>query len=254
MANYYSQHGEDYLLELMFPDKSDGFFVEVGCIDGKRFSNTLHFEEKGWKGLCVEAHPDYIDALIQNRPNSIICHYAVGEKDEDDVVFYANDRGSLSTLDKSQEARWKKHYAEYFHGFEEKHVVKRTLTSIFKENHIGHINILSLDIEGYEVPALQGLDFSLYQPDVLVIETDGDEQKIQQEKILSPLGYFIAISLAGNIFYVREQKLVDKVQDIVATIPLIRSKHPLDSGDDIRIQKKVDTRVKKSLWQGLFIK
>ena len=242
MTNYYSQHGEDYLLDLMFPDKNDGFFVEIGCIDGKRFSNTLYFEEKGWNGLCVEAHPDYISLLKQNRPNSIVCHYAVGEKDEDDVVFYANDRGSLSTLDKSQEARWKKNYTEYFHGFEEKRVAKRTLTSIFKENRLGHINILSLDIEGYEVPALQGLDLGLYQPDVLVIETDGNEQKIQQEKILSTQGYFDATSLSGNIFYVREQKLAAKVQNIVATVPLIQSRHPLDSGDDILVQKKVDTR------------
>jgi FkbM family methyltransferase len=254
MANFYSQHGEDYLLDLMFPDTKDGFFVEIGCIDGRRFSNTLYFEEKGWKGLCVEAHPDYIPFLKQNRPNSIICHYAVGEKDEDDVIFYSNDRGSLSTLDKTQEARWKKQYAEYFHGFVEKHVAKRTLNSIFKEQQVGHINILSLDIEGYEIPALQGLDLRVYQPDVLVIETDGDDQKNRQNEILSAAGYFSATSLYGNIFYVRDQKLAAKVQNIAATVPLVQSRHPLDAGDDLIIQAKIDTRLKKPFWKRPFSK
>lgn len=245
MSKYYSQHGEDYLLELIFPDKTDGFFVEVGCIDGILFSNTLHFEEKGWKGLCLEAHPDYIPLLKHNRPNSIICHYAVGEKDEDNVIFYANDRGSLSTLDKSQEARWKKNYAKYFHGFEEKQVAKKTLTSIFRENQVGHINILSIDIEGYEVPALQGLDFNLYQPDVLVIEVDGDEQRKQYDALLLVHGYFVATILAGNIFYVRDQKLANRVQNVVTTIQLTHPNHPLDPQKTLVVNKKIDTTLIK---------
>ena len=79
MVNYYSQHGEDFLLDRLLSDKKRGFFVEVGCIDGRRFSNTLIFEERGWRGLCVEAHTGYIELLRQNRPNSIVCHCAAGE-------------------------------------------------------------------------------------------------------------------------------------------------------------------------------
>ena len=35
-----------------------GFFVEIGCIDGKMLSNTLHFEEKGWNGIPDQYHGD----------------------------------------------------------------------------------------------------------------------------------------------------------------------------------------------------
>jgi hypothetical protein len=37
---------------LQLPEQ--GTFFEVGAYDGKLFSNTLAFEEKGWTGVCVE--------------------------------------------------------------------------------------------------------------------------------------------------------------------------------------------------------
>jgi len=105
--SYYSQHGEDFILNKIFPNPN-GFFVEVGCIDGLRFSNTLFFEKKGWKGICIEAHTSYIDLIKSNRLNSRVVHCAIGEKDEGIVTFYANARGSLSSLDKTEEERFKK--------------------------------------------------------------------------------------------------------------------------------------------------
>jgi len=123
--DFYSQHGEDFLLNKIFGGKKNGYFVEIGCLDGIEFSNTYHFERKGWRGCCIEAHKDFIDSLRKNRPKSAIVHCAVGEEDRDNVTFYANKVGSLSTLDKSEEDRWKKHYTKDFHGFEEQQVSMR---------------------------------------------------------------------------------------------------------------------------------
>jgi hypothetical protein len=97
-VHFYGQHGEDFLLDRIFESKADGFFVEVGCIDGRRFSNTLIFEERGWRGLCIEAHEQYVDLIRKNRPHSIVCHCAAGEADDDYATFYPNARASLSTL------------------------------------------------------------------------------------------------------------------------------------------------------------
>ncbi len=245
MANYYSQHGEDYLLDLMYKDLKNGFFVEVGCIDGRLFSNTLYFEEKGWTGMCVEAHPDYVELIKRNRPKSIVCHCAVGEKDEDDVIFYANRRGSLSTLDPTQEERWRRDFAPYFHGFEEKKVSKRTLTSLFREHGIKNIDILSVDIEGYEVQALRGLDFAQYRPAVIVVETDGASQEKDQDEILLPHGYIKAGRLAGNIFYTLEHSFVERISNVNTTINVIQSRHPLDPGRDTVVKKTIVMKPEK---------
>ena len=201
------------MINELFGKKRNGFFVEIGCLDGIEYSNTYFFEKKGWNGICVEAHHDFIEMLKKNRPGSSIVHCAVGEKNEDHVTFYANAIGSLSTLDKSEEERWNKSYKEFFTGFEEQDVKMRTLTTIFDELKVAEIDFVSLDIEGYEVQALSGLDFSKYKPRVFVIEYKDDEHKNKLENILFPNGYSFMRQLDCNLFYSTEpadKKLLTK--------------------------------------------
>lgn len=231
MDNYYSQHGEDAILDLMFKDHQDGFFIEVGCIDGRRFSNTLTFEERGWKGMCIEAHAGYIDMLKKNRPNSIVCHCAAGETDED-AIFYANARGSLSTLDKTKETHWQNNYAPYFSGFEEQRVKKVRLSTLLDAYQISEIDILSLDIEGYEVEALKGLDLFRHRPKAMVIESDDLTHEAELDNLILPNGYTKAFKLSTNLIYLRDKKLLNLLRRKKTVVQLTHTQHPLDSGGD----------------------
>lgn len=244
MNKYYSQHGEDALLDMVFGDQKEGFFVEVGCIDGRRFSNTLTFEERGWKGMCVEAHAGYIALLKKNRPSSIICHCAAGEADED-AIFYANARGSLSTLDKTSEARWRRDFAPYFSGFEEQKVKKVRLSTLLDAYDVGEVDILSLDIEGYEVEALKGLDLTRHRPKVMVIESDSPLHEAQLDELILPHGYENFMKLFGNLFYVRDKELGKRLAEKKQEVQLIHTQHPLDSGGDISIAATIDTTLQK---------
>ncbi len=199
---YYGQHGEDFLLNRIFQGKSSGYYVEIGCLDGIEFSNTYFFEKKGWKGLCIEAHNDFITQLKKNRPAATIVHCAVGEKDLEEVTFYANKLGSLSTLDKSEELRWQQdHYKEFFHGFVEQKVPMKTLNTIFSDTGVKEIDFISLDIEGYEIHALSGLDLSKYRPRIFIIEYKDDIHKAGLEAILLKAGYFFHAKIGCNLFY-----------------------------------------------------
>jgi FkbM family methyltransferase len=240
--SYYSQHGEDFLLSRYFTGH-EGFFVEIGCIDGKRFSNTYHFELKGWKGICVEAHQDYIALLRTNRPKSAIIHCAVGEADEDQAVFFANARGSLSSLDPTKEEKFARDYPGYFTGFKPQSVSKRTLTTLFKEHHVGAIDLLSLDIEGYEVEALKGLDLKRYAPSVLVVESDSPEHRRKLDEKLMPAGYECVLEFGGNLFY----SVLPDFKAAVAgkffpQVEIVHTRHPLDSGTDVATTIAIDTR------------
>jgi FkbM family methyltransferase len=239
---FYSQNGEDFILNEFFKDKKDGFFVEIGCIDGKRFSNTLAFEEKGWKGLCIEAHAEYIDLLKKNRPNSIICHCAAAEKDDENCIFYANARGSLSTLDPSKEELWKKRYSEYFSGFEKQKIQKRRLDSLFRQYNIKDIDILSIDVEGYETEVLKGLDFSNFRPKVIVAEADTKDQEQQIDRILLSHGYYKSIRLVSNIFYLAEKSMRRKIKGESFEVELIHTEHPLDNTGDIVTKKRINIK------------
>jgi hypothetical protein len=77
----------------------------------------------------------------------------------------------------------------------------RTLTSIFDELKVSHIDFVSLDIEGYEVMALKGLDFSKHKPRVFVIEYKDEVHKGQLEEILFKNDYHFLTKVGCNLFY-----------------------------------------------------
>ena len=90
--NFYGQYGEDIKILPLFEKNYSGWFVEVGAMEGARFSNTYLFELMGWKGICIEPHPDYFDLLKKNRSRSITIHAAAGREDKNEVDFYTNFR------------------------------------------------------------------------------------------------------------------------------------------------------------------
>src|SRR5690554_7725497 len=55
----YSQEGEDMVLRGFYEDKKNyrGFYIDIGAHHPFRFSNTMYFYKKGWKGINIEADP-----------------------------------------------------------------------------------------------------------------------------------------------------------------------------------------------------
>ena len=43
-----------WVVEHVFNEKRDGFFVEVGAYDGHRWSNTTSLIESNWSGILIE--------------------------------------------------------------------------------------------------------------------------------------------------------------------------------------------------------
>lgn len=62
-----SQRGEDIMLfDGLFNKVCHGTFVELGALDGIRFSNTFAFAKlMGWSGLLIEASPGRFEELTQ---------------------------------------------------------------------------------------------------------------------------------------------------------------------------------------------
>lgn len=64
----HSQSGEEEILAeiLRRIGHRDGFFVDLGAMDGLVGSNTRALAERGWGGLMVEGDPNHIPSLLQN--------------------------------------------------------------------------------------------------------------------------------------------------------------------------------------------
>jgi len=89
---FFSQQGEDSIVWSVLKNVKKGFFLDIGALDGKRFSNTYTFELQGWNGICVEAHPKYYEICKNNRPKSVVIHAAVSKEDRHEAPFYVNER------------------------------------------------------------------------------------------------------------------------------------------------------------------
>jgi hypothetical protein len=125
-------------------------------------------------------------------------------------------------------------------------VPERTLSFIFDQHGINHIDFLSLDIEGYEVQALKGLDLGRHRPHIMVIESDTPEHTRQINDLLVPAGYHVILEKNINIFYSVDSRDRDKVINLYNTIELTRAGHPLDGESDRKIRFTVDTRTKSA--------
>lgn len=232
MPNFYSQHGEDSLLWQLFGEASapgQGYFVEVGALDGRVLSNTLCFEEAGWKGVCIEPHGDYFERLVPNRPGSLCLRAAVSDRDQEETEFYANRRGALSTLERESEAHFRAHYAPWFAGFEVQRVRRARLDTLLAE--IGapaRFEFLSIDVEGHELAVLQGLDLRRYSPRVIVVEELTPDHGRRQTEYLAAHGYREARQLGCNRFYCRYTSDLVLLRSATPSPNLIRLPHPLD--------------------------
>ena len=241
MKQFYSQDGEDAVMWSLFGDDTPGYFVEVGALDGRRFSNCYSFELAGWKGVCVEPHHDYIELVRRNRPGSTCVHAAVSDHDADAAPFFANRRGTLSTLDASKETLWKQRFARYFTGFDTQRVPVRTLTRILDEAGApAPVDVVSIDVEGHELNVLRGLDFDKYRPRVLVIEALDAGAAAELEAFMSGKGYRKARQISSNLLFCRDEADAAVVAAAKSDVPRVWLPHPLDEGQETGVQRPAE--------------
>lgn len=238
---YYSQYGQDIVIKQFYDRKNikNGIFLDVGSLDGIRFSNTLLLEEDGWTGICVEAHPSYFELLKSNRKNSICVSCAAGNEDKDDASISLNYRGSLTTLDLGLESHFKSKYSQWYGNREEKeiqnflngtHQVKmRKLDTIILESGFQDINLVSIDIDGSEKFAFQGLDLTKYKSCSLLVLENSVVGNEFVNKYAEKNGFIYSKTIGEDNFYVKTEE--DSI--LLKSIPINGKpknlKHPLES-------------------------
>ena len=227
MNKYYGQYGQDSIIAQFFESKGikNGTYVDIGASEGIRFSNTWLLEQLGWRGICVEAHPDYAQLLTENRPNSVCYSAAAGDRDKVKVPISLNYRASLTTLDTSLESNFSNEYRGYYgdrnakkikgflNGMHE--VEMRTIDSLIEENKsiFPKIDLLCIDIDGSEKYAFQALTLSLWNPELLVLEhsTVGEAYV---DNFAQDSGYLVGKRIGSDTFYVKnvnDSNLLSKI-------------------------------------------
>jgi FkbM family methyltransferase len=203
---FYSQLGQD---ELVFTEffrslNSDVFpklFVDIGCNHPMVHSNSCFFEvNQGYKVLAVDALQEIHELWLTHRPNAEFIECAVGSTNGElsfDVVGGGNIESMFSSVSGSSQKNT-------LHAVTTRTVKVRRISDILVERGIQRAGILSMDIEGYELQALQGIDFSQFMAYVFIIENNSHQglgnNEIRDFMISNGYIYFARIWNLDDIF------------------------------------------------------
>lgn len=232
----FSQHADDYIAWQLLGKKRKGLVVEVGAFDGIHLSNSYYLNLLGWKSVCIEPNPDIFKYLVKNRPTSANINKAVVSNEKTKVIdFYVEKTGVLSgcSIDENDiKERYKNRRLEFE---EPKKIVvpASTLNSIFRNLSLGkdHIDIMSIDVEGFEIEVLKGLDIERHEIQLFIIEAN---TTLERKTILNYFKAFHDYMHIGdnyqNMFIIRKQRYSKKTLKSLDYYNYVQAKqyHPTD--------------------------
>jgi FkbM family methyltransferase len=174
-GTFYSQDGQDlYLASLLFGPITKNtselhWVVDVGCNHPVHFSNSLFFEKYlKCKILAIDPIQEFGALWSKKRPNAIFCPCAIGEVSGSTILNVPLGSGGDNMFSYVESGVNKRPDID----FEERAVPIVKLSDLLSKFGIKEILLLSIDVEGFELSALKGIDFDAVLIRCIVIENN----------------------------------------------------------------------------------
>lgn len=201
----YAQNLEDVILWRALSHVSKGFYVDVGAQDPLHESVTMAFYQRGWRGINIEPNKQYFEKLTQQRPEDINIMVAAG-RGPARIPFYLVTGTGLSTAQPDIVENYRND------GFEVEtdEVTVTSLNNILEIHSAREIHFLKIDVEGFELDVLLGLDLRKWRPWILVVEaTLPNSREVDYESwdgLIREQGYQFVYFDGLNRFYLADEK------------------------------------------------
>lgn len=172
---HFSQHGQDALVQREFLRGNNEqtfpkIFIDIGCNDPVVHSNSYFFErEQGYRTVAIDALAEIGEMWREARPNADFIECAVGAENGElnfDVVQGDDTASMFSSVSGASEKKGKVTSVT-------RTVKVRRVADMLAERGVTRAAIVSMDIEGYELNALKGIDFGRFAAGVFLIENNG---------------------------------------------------------------------------------
>ena len=194
--------------------KNNGFFIEIGANDGKTGSFTYNLAEIGWYGINIEPVPRIYNLCCKNHnhhKNVKNFNIAIGASRSEVNIL---DAGTLSTIDKDTIQVYSNipQFAGHINNNTNYHTIKlETLNYILEENNVSNIDLLVLDVEGYEENVLKGFSIEKYSPSIFIIEIGDQHPDFINNKIMMNKYKILRDYFKNNNYTLLVNDIVDNV-------------------------------------------
>jgi FkbM family methyltransferase len=209
----YAQQGEDLVLQAVFEHLGIARprYLDIGAFHPTIGSNSFLLYVRGSRGVLVEPNPFMAELLRKARPEDVVLDVGVSVDASTSADYYMlRDRPQLNTFSREQADRY---VAESGPGAIEK-VVKMPLRAVNEilAEHFADAppDLVSIDVEGLDLPLLQTLDFARHRPAVFCVETPVYGTNTQREPTLELMrghGYAMRAGTFVNTIFVDERRL-----------------------------------------------
>ncbi len=206
-----AEYDIDYLVrDAFFSGITNGVIVEVGAARPDFLSISASFRTLGWK-----VNPEFC-AVHRARGHDIL-EYAVSDTEADDANFFlvdsygANYMGGTVPFESFSSLGIKGKYAELYEkkqyptGTETIPVRVRKLVVYWPhiEPDLRRIDVLAVDVEGWELNVIRSLTLKRYRPKVVILENLFDDP--EYVSFMDARGYSRWRQLGPNDIYVRRR-------------------------------------------------
>ena len=184
MHTFKVQNQSPWIVDLYnqyFANKNDGFLVEIGVghtLDGvdnirdgtlenlKKLSrcgsNTADLLDLGWSGIYIEPVKEYCDEAKISHSNNLdrLKIINLGASDsKDKIKMFLGDSFVPNA------------YANRGYAWIGREVEVQPTSKILSDNDCPqNIDVMSIDVEGFEDKVVKGIDFNLHSPKMMIVE------------------------------------------------------------------------------------
>jgi FkbM family methyltransferase len=163
----FSHYGEDVAIAKLLRPQRRGTYVDVGANHPFVGLNTAYLYMLGWSGLAIDPNPAFSPEFKQRRPRDVHLTLGVAENDSE-LTYFEFNQDVLNTFsaDRAQQLT-----DEGNGPIRKRQIPCRPLRTIIAE-HLSnrHIDLLSVDCEGFDLEVLKSADLARLRPTVIVVE------------------------------------------------------------------------------------
>lgn len=180
-----------------------GFFIDVGAHHPYRFSNTMYFYKRGWKGINIEPTPTVIKLFRLFRKRDITLNAGISETHQK-LKFYCFNEPALNGFSKEiseerdQSGSYKIVQTLDIETFPLSEVLDKYLPPGQK------IDFLTIDVEGLDLQVLRSNNWEKYKPNFILVEDQIDFENLSGSEVyllLLEKNYELAAKTSRTLFF-----------------------------------------------------